>query len=224
MLPKVDNKADLDGYTMLLLSSIVMTVTAGISYFLCLKKIFSTAKKETHYTDSDAVVFVLGKKLLNDKPDVEYIQRLKRVAAILENNNKIEAMVLGGKTGDATITEANAGKQFLAEYKADISRVKLEHASRNTLENLKNAIELLNLENKKIVIVSNRYHLARAGKMAKGFGLDVELCAAEENFRLNPVSFLKLAIEAFHYHWYNSGRVYAHLTNNARMIKRVGKY
>lgn len=224
MLPKIDNKADLDGYAMLLLSSLVMTVTAGLSYLLCVKKIFQTAKNETSRCDSDAIVFVLGKKLINDQPDDEYVLRLTRVANILRNNSDIKAIVLGGKTGDATISEAYAGKIFLEENKIDTSRVKLEHASRNTLENLKNAIDLLKLENSKIVIVSNRYHLARAGKMAKGFGLDVELCAAEENFKLDLVAILKLLVEGFHYHWYNSGRVYAHLTSNARMIKRVGKY
>ena len=224
MLPKVDNKADLDGYAMLLLSSIVMTATAGLSYLLCVKKIFKTAKNETHHCDSDAMVFVLGKKLINDKPDDEYALRLNRVAAILNNSNDSQAIVLGGKTGDATISEAHAGKLFLEENKIDTSRVKLEHASRNTLENLKNAIELLKLENNKVVIVSNRYHLARAGKMAKGFGLKVELCAAEENFKLDVIAVIKLLIEGFHCHWYNSGRVYAHLTNNTRMIKRVGKF
>lgn len=224
MLPKNDNKIDVDGYAMLLLSLLVMVASAGLSYLFCLKKVMSTAKKETHLCESDGIVFVLGKRLVNNQPDNEYVQRLKRVLSILRSNMTAQAIVLGGKTGDANITEAQAGKIFLEENKIDVSRIKLEQSSRNTLENLKNAIDLFNVNNKKIVIVSNRYHLSRAKQMAKGFGLEVDLCAAEEKMNINLLLLLKLMLEALHTHWYISGRVYAKLTNNTRMINRVGKF
>lgn len=209
---------------MLLLSLLVMVATVGLSYLFCFKKSFSTAKKETHHCENDAMVFVLGKKLINNKPDAEYVQRLKRVYTILNQDDDSQVIVLGGKTGNANITEAYAGKLFLQEYKIEASRINLEEASRNTLENLKNAIDLLKIKNKKIVVVSNRYHLARAKQMANGFGLNVDLCAAEEKFDMNLLSLFKLMIEALHIHWYISGRVYANLTNNTRMINRVGKF
>jgi hypothetical protein len=60
--------------------------------------------------------------------------------------------------------------------------------------------------------------------MAKGFGLDVVLCAAEEKLNLNVLSVLKLMTEALHVHWYASGRLYARLTKNTRMLNRIGKY
>lgn len=224
MLPKNDNKFDVDGYAMLLLSLLVMIATAGISYLLCLKKIISIAKNETSLCDADATIFVLGKKLINDQPDNEYVLRLKRVHTILKTNLAAQVIVLGGKTGDANITEAQAGKIFLEQHKIDTSQIKLEESSRNTLENLKNAIDLFNLINKKIVIVTNRYHLARAKQMANGFGLEVKLCAAEEKLDINPLLLLKLMVEALHTQWYVSGRVYAKLTNNTRMINRIGKF
>lgn len=224
MLPKQDNKVDLDGYAMLLLSTVFMTATAGLSYLYYFKKIFHTAKNETPHCDNDVVVFVLGKKLKNELPDEEYVQRLERVQNILHQHDDSNVIILGGKTGKATISEAYAGKLFLQQNNIDISRINLEEASRNTLENIKNAINLLKEKNKKIVIVSNRYHLSRAQQMAKGFGLEIELCAAEEKFNLNLLSVLKLMTEALHVHWYASGRLYARLTNNARMLERIGKY
>ena len=224
MLPRQENKIDIDGYAMLLLSTVFMTATAGLSYLYYLKKIFHTAKNETYLCDNDVVVFVLGKKLQNEQPDKEYVQRLERVQRILNQDDDSQVIILGGKTGKATISEAYAGKQFLEQNKIDTSRINLEEASRNTLENIKNAIELLKEQNKKIIVVSNRYHLLRAKHMAKGFGLEVELCAAEEKFNLSPLSALKLMIEALHVHWYASGRLYARLTNNARMLNRIGKY
>lgn len=224
MLPKHNNKIDFDGYSTLLLSTVVMFTTAGLSYLHCFRKIFHVANNETHQCDNDVVIFVLGKKLINNEPDDEYLQRLQRVHHLLINDNRSQVVILGGKTGSAIITEAHAGKLFLEKHNIERSRIKVEEKSRNTLENIKNAISLLLLEKKKIVIVTNRYHLARAKQMASGFGLEVDLCAAEEKLKINFSSVFKIIIEALHIHWYVSGRFYARLTNNIRMIERVGKY
>jgi len=224
MLPKQDNKIDFDGYAMLLLSLVAMIATAGISYALCFKKIFKTAKSETHQCENDVMLFVLGKKLQNNQPDSEYMQRLKRAHTILNKHDDSQVIVLGGKTGDAPITEAYAGKCFLQDNKIESSRINLEEASRNTLENIKNAISLLEEKNKKIVIVSNRYHLSRSKQMANGLGLQVDLCAAEEKMDMSLISILKLMMEALHVQWYVTGRFYARLTSNQRMLNRIGKY
>lgn len=224
MLPQQDNKTDIDGYAMLALSLLLMTATAGLSYLYYFKKVFTTAKNVTHHCDKDVTIFVLGKKLINDQPDEEYLQRLERAQVLLTKDEKPAVIILGGKTGNATITEAYAGKYFLEQNDVEASRIKLEEASRNTLENIKNAITLLKDKNNKIVIVTNRYHLLRAKEMAQGFGLNVDLCAAEENFKLNPSSVLKLMVESLHIHWYATGRFYARLTNNQRMLDRIGRH
>ena len=224
MLPRQDNKIDIDGYATMVLSTLFITATAGLSYLHNLRKILNTAKNETPVCEKDVMVFVLGKKLKNDNPDLEYQGRLKRAHAILEKDAESQVIILGGKTGNATITEAHAGKDFLQKYNIDASRIYLEQSSRNTLENIHNALELLETKNKKIVVVTNRYHLARAKQMANGFGLNVDLCAAEEKFDKGLISILKIMIEAFHLHWYKTGRYYARLTNNQRMLKRIGKY
>jgi len=222
MLAKHNNKIDFDGYSMFVLSGLVMIATAGISYLYCFKKIFQTANKTTHDCDENVVLCVLGKKLINNKPDSEYLLRLNRASYILNNDEQSHAILLGGKTGKASISEAFAGKEVLLSNNIDPSRINLEEASINTLENIKNAITLVREKDKKIVVVTNRYHLARAEQMSKGFGLDVEICAAEEKLTINLVTFFKLMIEALHVHWYLSGHYYAHLTNNNRIIKRVG--
>lgn len=72
------------------------------------------------------------------------------------------------------------------------------------------------------MVVTNRYHLARVKQMSEGFGLDVALCAAEDKLNINLVTLSKIMIEALHVHWYLSGHYYAHLTNNNRIIKRLG--
>ena len=222
MLAKHQNKIDIDGYSMLLLSTVVMIATAGISYLFCLKKIIHTAKTTTHDCDDNVMVCVLGKKLINEKPDEEYLLRLNRASHILKKDAQSQVILLGGQTGNAKISEAYAGNKFLLTHNIEPFRIHLEEASINTLENIKNALGLLKEKNKKIVVVTNRYHLARVKQMSKGFGLEVTLCAAEDRLNINPVSVFKLFIEALHVHWYLSGHYYAHLTNNNRIIKRVG--
>ena len=115
MLARQDNKIDIDGYTTMLLSTVFMTATGGLSYLYFLKKIFHTAKIETHHCENDVVIFVLGKKLINDLPDKEYVQRLERTQYILNKHDDPQVIILGGKTGKANVTEAHAGKLFLQE-------------------------------------------------------------------------------------------------------------
>lgn len=224
MLPRYKNKIDIDGYSMLMVSTFVMIGTLGVSYLFCFKKIFHTAKNTAHHCSKNAMVCVLGKKLVNEKPDNEYLIRLQRAIHILSNNNDSQVLLLGGKTGNANISEAFAGKEFLLTNDIEPSIIYLEEASRNTLENIRNAIDLLVEKDKKIVVVTNRYHLARAKQMSKGFGfgLDVDICAAEGKLNINFITLFKLMVEALHVHWYLSGYYYAHLTNNNRLIKRVG--
>ena len=222
MLPRYKNKIDLDGYSMLVVSTLVMIATAGISYLFCFRKIFNTAKNTPHHCNESAMVCVLGKKLINEKPDNEYVSRLQRASHILSNNNDSQILLLGGKTGGAKISEALAGQEFLLKNNIEPSRIYLEEASHNTLENIKNAIDLLVDKDKKIVVITNRYHLARAKQMSNGFGLEVDICAAEDKLNINLATLFKLMIEALHVHWYISGHYYAHLTNNSRIIKRVG--
>ena len=222
MLSKYKNKTDIDGYSMLVLSLLVMTATAGLSYFYFLLKTFSVAKNASSKCNENVLVCVLGKKLINENPDDEYTSRLKRVADILRNDESSQAILLGGKTGKANISEAFAGKKYLLSENIHSSRINLEEASVNTLENFKNAMKLINDSDQDIIVVTNRYHLARAKKMAEGFGLDVALCAAEKELSVNFISTYKLIIEALHMHWYICGHYYAHLTKNERIINRIG--
>lgn len=222
MLAKHNNKIDIDGYSMFVLSGLIMIATAGISYLFCFKKIFQAANKTSHDCEENVVLCILGKKLINNKPDSEYLLRLNRASHILNSDEQSHAILLGGKTGKASISEAFAGKEILLSNNIDPSRINLEESSINTLENIKNAISLVKVKDKKIVVVTNRYHLARVKQTSEGFGLDVVLCAAEDKLKLDFVTLFKLMIEALHIHWYLSGHYYAHLTNNKRIIKRLG--
>jgi len=70
------------------------------------------------------------------------------------------------------------------------------------------------------VVISNRYHLQRILTMARGLGLDIRACAAEDSckpWRRIP----RLLLEAAFLHWYWSGRIFAILTKNQRMLAKI---
>lgn len=222
MLLKHKDKIDTDGYLMLFLSVFVIFATAGISYLFYFRKTYLFAKQAKTSCANNKIICVLGKKLFNNKPDDEYVARLERARIILQYDDSAEVMLLGGQTGMAVISEAHAGKEYLIKNNIEISRIYLEEKSRNTLENFSNAIDLFNNKNKEIIVISNRYHLARAKQLAKGLGLSVEVCAAEEKLNMNAATIVKILLETLHVHWYTVGRHYAHITKNNRIIERVG--
>ncbi len=212
LLPNKDH----DALFVLMVSVIVVVISCGLFFlfftFFVIRKALETAAVPS---SSDTVYLVFGKKLANGKPDSEYRCRLDRLLSCDFRN----AILMGGKTAGAKISEAQAGYEYLLEQNVLLNNIRLEDHSRNTLENLKNARQLLNRQN--TVIISNRYHLARCSILASSLGIRHQLCAAEDKFRLNGKNLVNCLQEAFYLHWFYSGKYWAMLTRNQRMLNKI---
>jgi hypothetical protein len=98
----------------------------------------------------------------------------------------------------------------------------LEGRSRDTLQNLRNARELLGGEGpRRVTLLSNRYHLARCALFARQLGYDWELCAAEPQLALTPSTLLRIAGEAYFVCWSDIGTRWARFIGDQRMLSRV---
>jgi uncharacterized SAM-binding protein YcdF (DUF218 family) len=215
-------KFDYDRYTALSLSIIIISLTAGLSLAISFVYVFSFAKNEECLTSNKAnVLIVLGKKLKNNLPDDEYMMRLNRAAQVLKDNPDSKVYILGGLTGVANIAESDAGKKVLLSLGVDNKRVFLEKKSNHTLENLKNFYSMSDDKNQKVLLVTNRYHMARSIMMAKGFKINARSCPAEDNFKYTFTNIGKIIIEAFYVNFYLSGKYWAIFTNNSRVINRI---
>lgn len=212
---------DLDGLLTLLLSVTLIILSFGLTYFLALAHILFTATRAICDNKSAQHIVILGKKLNNDLPDNDYRQRLDRALTTIRLTTNNQIYILGGITGRANISEAQAGKNYLEDGKIQPYNIFLEEKSRNTLENMKHFMEFSNIPDKHICLITNRYHLARASIMAQGFGFVVEKCAAEDRYTPGLIATLVLLAETFHLHWYLTGRAYAKLTRNQRMLSRI---
>lgn len=212
----------LDGIAMLLLSIIIIILTGGLSYLWSLYRVTRTAITcPAYYTEGDYLL-VLGMQLKHNAINKLYHHRLAKAAELLATHPEATVIILGGLTGTSTISEADAGRQFLVAQGIQEQRILLEKDSRHTLDNLKRARQILqDNQYQQAILITNRYHLYRAHLQAKGFKIHHQLCAAESTFRFRVFNLLRLIKEAFHVHWYISGKIYSHATKNKHMLDRI---
>ena len=212
----------LDGIAMMILSCFVIVLTGGVFYFWLLFKTWMTARYTAIPEQTFNTALVLGMALDNNQPRPFYLARLERAKNILLRNTNMKIMILGGKTGQSALTEAEAGRDYLLSQDVPESNIVLEDVSRHTLENLKQAKNILSeQELQDTALISQRYHLYRAHTLANGFKIPHTLCPADDIFRLNFLNSIRLLKEAFYTHWYWTGKIFSILINNQYMLNRI---
>jgi len=220
LLPEQNSHLDFHAYLTFLLSLLVIALSFGLTFFISLiYTLFITIKSNCDNNFSQ--IIILGKRLRNNTPDHDYLQRLNRALKIVSITPNTSIHILGGITGEADISEAYAGKIYLEHNDIQDKTIHLEEKSRNTLENMKHLKASSIITDNRIGLITNRYHLARASIMAKGFGFEVDKCAAEDSYTFGILPALKLLAEALHLHWYIIGRTYARLTGNKKILSRI---
>jgi uncharacterized SAM-binding protein YcdF (DUF218 family) len=219
MLNSHNGQIDYDGYIALILTVLLLIVTGGLGLILLMVHIWFKANL-TNSNLKISTILVLGKKLINEKPDKEFITRLKRVIKILKHNPEAQIYILGGNTG-GKISESLAGKRFLLENNINSNNIIIEEKSRHTLENLKNFSQIALLNEQTIYMLTNRYHMARSLIMASGFKMNIQPCFAEDTFKYNFKNSSKIFLEAFYCHFYLVGKYLAIITKNNRVLKRI---
>ena len=121
------------------------------------------------------VVIILGCKVNGSTPSENLVSRIDRAAEYLKMHPCCIAIATGGKFRDGQeISEAQAIKDGLVNQGVEPERIILEENATTTYENFENCIsiiESLNLDNPVVGILSNDYHLFRAGLIAEDSGL-----------------------------------------------------
>jgi uncharacterized SAM-binding protein YcdF (DUF218 family) len=208
-----------DGLATLALACLVAAATFGASLLAALWHVARVARA------APARAVVLGLRLPpGGEPCADFRARLDRAHALAARLEGLTVVLLGGPTTPGLPSEAEAGRRDLVAAGLAPARIAAEARSRHTLENLRNyraafapappaAPDLL---------VTSRFHLARATLMARSLGLRHIPCAAEDRLRPAPRLLLRLGVEAFLVHWYVVGRGFARLTRNRGMLARIG--
>jgi len=214
---------DWDGLWTLLLSILIIIATAAIPLFLTYLHVLRTARSSPESANGCSGCFVFGKKLVDGAVDKEYQLRLERALRLIQQQPECLVLLLGGTTSAGEPSEAESGLLYLQQRGLPGQHnIRLEEQSKNTLDNLRNARQILQQEQlNQVALISNRYHLARCRLIANSLKIRHTLCAAEPALNCNPEMLLKLFIEAAYIHWFVVGKTWARLTGNGRMLARV---
>ena len=118
--------------------------------------------------DYDAIL-VLGAGLRNGKPSPVLKDRLDTAYEVYENgaSNKI---IVSGDHGTKTYDEVNVMKDYLTNKGVPSEDIFMDHAGFSTYESIYRAKEIFKA--KRIVIVTQEYHLYRALYIANKLGLE----------------------------------------------------
>lgn len=110
---------------------------------------------------------VLGAQVRSDgSPSTVLRHRLDTAADYLLDNPGTRCIVSGGRGANEPCAEAEAMARYLESRDIDTSRIQLEDASTNTVENLRNSKALLDAPSDQVGIVTNDFHLLRAMRIA----------------------------------------------------------
>jgi uncharacterized SAM-binding protein YcdF (DUF218 family) len=215
-----------DGAFTFLLSNLLIAGTWGASLIWHVVRVRRIARETPAAIDPPNLmpdlVMVLGVRLRNDRVTAEYARRLQRAAALFAGGGDPTILVLGGRTGDASVSEAEQGRRFLLDAGIPPTRILVEDRSAHTLENLRHARALLRQRSERpLALITSRYHLARSQAMARGLRLQAALCAAEDRWRDGVVPTLLLLREGYLLHWYHVGRTWSEWTGNRRSLAKI---
>jgi|CXWL01.1.fsa_nt_gi uncharacterized SAM-binding protein YcdF (DUF218 family) len=206
----------------LLLATAAAAGGLGIPLWWQLRRVLRAAAGDPPRTTD--VVLVLGRALVRDQPSPVFVARLEHGAALVTTGRAPRLVIAGGLTGDASRTEAAAGREYLLARGFPAAQLALEDRSRHTLENLFNVRQTLRAEGwRTLTLVSDPLHLARASALARGLGLDVDAspAVAAPPVPGSPGWWRRAATEAAFLHWYHVGVLYSRAIRSEKLLSRV---
>jgi vancomycin permeability regulator SanA len=151
----------------LFLASILLPL--GVSAYVCAStKDQIITLEEAALLDADAIL-VLGARVWDDgEPSAILKDRLRTGIAVYEAGAS-DRLIMSGDHGQNDYDEVNAMKAFAVEQGVPSEAVFMDHAGFSTYESLYRARDIFQV--KRVVIVSQQYHLYRALYIAKSLGL-----------------------------------------------------
>ena len=123
-------------------------------------------------------VLLLGLKLTPDGHATEELMgRIRRAAQLMQEHRAPLVIPCGGQTENTPVSEAAVMARELEQLGIDPHRILPEDASLYTVENIRNARDLLakrGLTRPRVLLVTSDYHAFRAATMARSMGFMVK--------------------------------------------------
>lgn len=123
---------------------------------------------------------VLGALVYNNGRVSDILADRLDIGIELYKKDKVSKLLLSGDHGQKNYDEVNAMKAYATSNKVIIEDVFMDHAGFNTYESMYRARDVFGA--KKIIIVTQKYHLSRAVYIARKLGLEAFGVASDKHY------------------------------------------
>ena len=148
-------------YLLILLSAIFVLTLAVIFYFGHIKNVPAHA---------DAAIVLGAKVNINNTPSDPLLNRTDE-AVELYKSGLVNWIITTGGQGLGYIPESKSARGLAAKQGVPLSKILIETDSHTTYENIQDIVDTAHKHNiNSVIIVSDRFHLARGVMVAKYFG------------------------------------------------------
>jgi len=150
---------------------VILTVTIfGINFFIksSTKKQILTEKQASNLEDIDCIL-VLGAGIWGNRPSHMLEDRILTAISLYQNNISTK-IIMSGDHGREEYDEVNIMKDFAIENGIPSENIFMDHAGFSSYESIYRAKEIF--QAKKIIIVTQEYHLYRSLHIANQLGIE----------------------------------------------------
>lgn len=155
-------------YTALLVIIVIATTLIINIYVKTTTKKQIVTETEVKKGDIDCII-VLGAGIWGDKPSPMLEDRLLQ-AISLYNNGVSDKIIMSGDHGKQDYDEVNIMKQYAIDKGIPSEKIFMDHAGFSSYESIYRAKEIFKA--KKIIIVTQKYHLYRSLYIANQLGIE----------------------------------------------------
>ena len=149
---------------------LIAIIILGINLYIILSTKKQIIKKEdyTKLSDIDCII-ILGAGIVEDKPSHMLEDRLLEGIKLYQNNIS-DKIIMSGDHGRKEYDEVNVMKNYAIQKGVPSENIFMDHAGFSTYESIYRARDIFKA--RKVVIVTQKYHLYRALYIAKQLGLE----------------------------------------------------
>ena len=149
----------------------IIIIFSTLIVFIVLINLFEIIK---YYNKKPApnldYIIVLGALVTDRGPAMSTIYRLDEAIDYLNNNHNTKCILTGAKGDNEPDCESVIMAQYLIDNNIDKDRLILEKESFSTYENINNSKQFIDIDNDKIGIATNNFHVCRAIFLANKLG------------------------------------------------------
>lgn len=155
---------------MIIIVLIILILLFGINFFVITqtKGRILTEEQSKELEDVDCIL-VLGAGIWGDKPSPMLEDRLLQGISLYKNGVSSK-IIMSGDHGQKDYDEVNVMKNFAIDREVKSEDIFMDHAGFSTYDSLYRAKEIF--QAKKVIIVTQKYHMYRALYVAKQLGIE----------------------------------------------------